>query len=274
LTALKKGQKDLHLKATGNQFNMKEFIQDLKGKFKRRFAKKYQMYNGVLLPPREKRYLRESFYSDRLFYESTVKEGIKFTEKLGVTSKTRILEIGCTTGRSFIGLVQKVPDIHYIGIDINKFNIDWCNKYLSQGNPDYNFHLFNLKHIMYNPEGTIELNDDFRFQYESDFFDLVYATGVIPNYLDFEVRLLLKDFNRMLKKGGRLFITTFVEENVPDMEENPDNYLMKFTYPRQIVRFEKNFFENLIREQGFAIDSFEHRTEIDFQSAYYLTKVN
>jgi cyclopropane fatty-acyl-phospholipid synthase-like methyltransferase len=195
-------------------------------------------------------------------------------EKLGVTARTKILEIGCTTGRSFIGLVQKVPDIHYVGIDINLSNINWCTKYLGRKNPNYNFHHFDLKHIMYNPKGIIELNNDFRFQYDSDYFDLVYATGVIPNYVDFEVRILLKDFNRMLKNGGRVFLTSFTEENVPFMEENPANYLIeKYTYPRQIVRYEKNYFEKLISEQGFKVDSFEHRTEIDFQSGYYLSKI-
>jgi cyclopropane fatty-acyl-phospholipid synthase-like methyltransferase len=253
---------------------MNMYLAEIKAKIKRRLARKYCRYNGVILPPRNKRFLRESYYNDKLFYDSTVKEGRKFVEKLGVTAKTKILEIGCTTGRSFIGLVQKVPDIHYVGIDINLANIEWCKKYLARNNPDYNFHHFNLKHLMYNPGGTIELNNDFRFQYESDFFDLIYATGVIPNYLDYEVRILLKDFNRMLKTGGRLFLTSFSEENVPDMEENPENYLIaEYTYPRQIVRFEKNFFEKMLNEQGFKVDLFEHRKEIDYQSGYYLTKI-
>ena len=254
-------------------YNMKKLIERVKNKIRRTIRKNYRKYNGVLLPPRDKRYLRESYFNDKLFYESTVKEGNKFVEKLGVTSKTKILEIGCTTGRSFIGLVQKVPDIHYIGIDINKSNINWCKKYLSRNNPEYDFQYFDLKHVMYNPNGIIELNENFRFQYESEYFDLIYATGVIPNYLDYEVRFLLKDFNRMLKMGGRVFLTSFTEENVPDMEENPEHYLIEeYTYPRQIVRFEKKFFERILNDEGFKVDLFEHRTEIDNQSAYYLTK--
>jgi SAM-dependent methyltransferase len=253
---------------------MRELIAKIIRKSKKIFAPKYIRYMGVILPPRDKRYLRESYRNDKLFYESAVKEGLKFTERLGVTSKTSILEIGCTTGRSFIGLVQKVPDIHYIGIDINRDNIEWCKKYLSGGNPDYIFQYFDLRHVMYNPNGTVELNDAFRFQYDNEYFDLIYATGVIPNYIASEVRILLKDFNRMLKPGGRVFLTSFSEENVPDQEENPGNYLIKeYTYPRQIVRFEKNFFEKLLADQGFRIDSFEHQAEVEFQSAYYLTKV-
>jgi ubiquinone/menaquinone biosynthesis C-methylase UbiE len=252
---------------------MKALIQELTEKVRRKLRRNYHRYKGVLLPPRNKRYLRESYRNDKLFYESTVKEGIKLTERLGVSKNTRLLEIGCTTGRTFIGLVQKVPDIYYIGIDINRWNIEWCKKYLSRGNPNYNFQYFDLKHVMYNPMGAIELSDNFRFGYESNYFDLIYATGVLPNYIDSEIKWILKDFNRMLKTGGRVFITSFVEENVPDMEENPENYLMTFTYPRQIVRYEKGYFDRILMEQGFRIDSFEHRTEIDFQSAYYLTKI-
>jgi cyclopropane fatty-acyl-phospholipid synthase-like methyltransferase len=253
---------------------MNTLLQRIARRVKRTFTKNYCKYNGVILPPKNKRYLRESFRDDTLFYESTVQEGNRFVEKLGVTGKTKILEIGCTTGRSFIGLVQRVPDIHYIGIDINLSNIEWCKKYLAKNNPDYIFHYFDLKHVMYNPYGTIEMNENFRFQYDNEYFDLIYATGVIPNYIDTEVRILLKDFNRMLKDGGRVFLTSFCEENVPDMEENPANYLIEeYTYPRQIVRFEKNFFERLLNEQGFRVDSFEHQAEVEIQSAYYLTKV-
>jgi cyclopropane fatty-acyl-phospholipid synthase-like methyltransferase len=252
---------------------MINFFQKVKWKLKKIFQKKYEKYNGVILPPRDKRFLRESYRNDKLFYDSTVKEGIKFVEKLDVTSNTKILEIGCTTGRSFIGLVQKVPDIYYIGIDINLSNIEWCTKYLGCGNPNYNFQHFDLKHVMYNPNGTIELNDKFRFKYDSDYFDLIYATGVIPNYLDTEVNLLLRDFNRMLKIGGRVFLTSFCEKDVPDMEENPANYLIdNYTYPRQIVRFEINYFKKMLDENGLSIESFEHRSEVDFQSAYYLKK--
>jgi len=251
---------------------MKELIASLTEKIRRKLRPSFHMYRGVLLPPRNKRYLRESFYNDRVFYESAMDEGIRLTQKLGVSRNTKILEIGCTTGRTFIGLVQKIPDIYYIGIDINRWNIEWCRKYLSRGNPSYNFDYFDLKHVMYNPLGVIELNNDFHFPYDSNTFDVVYATGVLPNYISEEVSIILKDFNRLMKSGGRLFITSFVEENVPDMEENPENYLMKFTYPRQIVRYERRFFDKLLNEAGFNIDSFEHRTEIDFQSAYYLTK--
>jgi SAM-dependent methyltransferase len=253
---------------------MNKILQGLTRRIKKRLSKKYVKYKGVVLPPRDKRYLRESYRDDKLFYNSTVNEGNRFVDKLGVTSNTKILEIGCTTGRSFIGLVQRVPDIHYIGIDINLNNIEWCKKYLSGNNPDYIFQYFDLKHIMYNPKGTLELNENFHFPYETDYFDLVYATGVIPNYYDFEVRILMKDFNRMLKNGGRVFLTSFCEENVPDMEENPPNYLIdEYSYPKQIVRFEKGFFEKLLNEQGFRVDIFEHQGEVEMQSAYYLTKI-
>ena len=67
-------------------------------------------------------------------------------------------------------------------------------------------------------------------------------------------------------------MTDFIEENVPDMTENPENYVMKCTYPRQIVRFEKNYFIKMFTDAGFIVDSYEQGTEIDFQSAVYLKK--
>ena len=36
-----------------------------------------------------------------------------------------------------------------------------------------------------------------------------------------DVIFYLKEFNRILKPGGRVYMTAFVEENVPEEEENP-----------------------------------------------------
>ena len=67
-------------------------------------------------------------------------------------------------------------------------------------------------------------------------------------------------------------MTCFIEENVPDMTVNPENYIMECTYPRQLIRFEKNYFLSLFTRQGFTVDRFEYGVEFDTQSGVYLSK--
>jgi predicted SAM-dependent methyltransferase len=100
----------------------------------------------------------------------------------------------------------------------------------------------------------------------------VYLQSVLPNSVDWEIRIFAKEYFRLLKPGGILFLTTFIEENVPDMTENPEGYIMKCTYPRQIVRFEKNYFLKMFTDVGFVVDTYEQGTEVDFQSAVYFKK--
>jgi len=184
-----------------------------------------------------------------------------------------MLEIGCASGRSVIGLIQKAGRIkRYVGVDANLSNVKWCNKYIASKYDFCEFHYIDLWHILFNPDGALKLDENFKLNFDAGTFDLLYIQSVLPNSVDWEIRIFAKEYYRLLKPGGTLFVTDFIEENVPDMTENPENYVMKCTYPRQIVRFEKNYFIKMFTDAGFLVDSYEQGTEIDFQSAVYLKK--
>ena len=81
----------------------------------------------------------------------------------------------------------------------------------------------------------------------------------------------LNDFKRILKENGKIYFTTFVEEDVPDFEINPYNYLnQKIVGPLHVVRYNKNHLFNLLNNLGFNIINFSHQTEADNQSALTL----
>jgi predicted SAM-dependent methyltransferase len=159
-----------------------------------------------------------------------------------------------------------------VGVDANIQNVKWCNKYIA-GKYDFcEFQSIDLWHILFNPNGALKLDENFKLNFEAGTFDLLYVQSVLPNSVDWEIRIFAKEYYRLLKPGGTLFVTDFIEENVPDMTENPENYVMKCTYPRQIVRFEKNYFIKMFTDAGFLVDCYEQGTEIDYQSAVYLKR--
>jgi SAM-dependent methyltransferase len=242
-------------------------------KIQQTFNREYRKYKGVMLPPIEMRLMGEKFYNDRFYLDSSLREGDRFANRLKVNNDTVLMEIGCASGRSVIGLIEKVGRIkRYVGVDANLSNVNWCNKYIASKHDFCEFHYIDLWHILFNPDGAIKLDDHFKLDFEGSSFDIVYLQSVLPNSVDWEIRIFTREYFRLLKPGGTLFLTTFIEENVPDMTENPDNYIMKCTYPRQIVRYEKNYFLKMFTDAGFLIDSYEQGTEVDFQSAVYFKK--
>jgi SAM-dependent methyltransferase len=240
---------------------------------KKIFEKDYSKYKGVILPPGKMRLMGDKFYDDAFYLESSLREGERFITKLPVTKDTEMLEIGCSSGRSVIGLIQKAGPIkRYVGVDANKRNIDWCNKYLGGNYPYCEFVNVDLWHILFNPNGSVKLDENFRYPFNNNAFDIVYLQSVLPNSVDWEIKIFAKEFYRLVKPGGTLFLTDFIEENVPYMTENPENYKMVCTYPRQIVRFEKNYFIKMFTDAGFELKTFIYGTEVDGQSELYFTK--
>jgi SAM-dependent methyltransferase len=252
---------------------MNSLLRKITKKIQQTFNCEYRKFKGVILPPVEMRLMGEKFYNDQFYLDSSLREGDRFASRLKVNGNTVLLEIGCSSGRSVIGLIEKVGRIkRYVGVDANLRNATWCNKYIASRYDFCEFHYIDLWHILFNPNGSLKVDENFKLNFETGTFDILYLQSVLPNSVDWEIRIFAREYFRLLKPGGILFLTTFIEENVPDMTENPENYVMKCTYPRQIVRFEKNFFLKMFTDAGFLVDSYEQGTEVDYQSAVYFKK--
>lgn len=72
--------------------------------------------------------------------------------------------------------------------------------------------------------------------------------------------------------NGQLFLTAFLEEGVPDVEENPVNYLRRWSGPLHCVRYNREAFRQMAEAAGFRLDRLEPRAETDGQTAVYLSR--
>ena len=202
-----------------------------------------------------------------------MENNIKILQKgFKLNKNSRVLDIGCGPGRLPIGILQVVGEINYSGIDVDKKSVLWCKKYIESRHPSVKFYHIDIANERYNEQG-VQLNEDFKFDFAEDSFDIIYLYSVFSHMHEKEMRIYLTDFSRMLKPGGKVFFTTFVEENVPDVTVNPADYVFKkCSGALHVVRYEKNYLFSVLKDQGFSIDNFSHRTEADNQSAIYLTK--
>lgn len=68
-------------------------------------------------------------------------------------------------------------------------------------------------------------------------------------------------------------LTAFVEDDVPDWTENPDDYgTLTWAKPLHCARFERNFFYQLMDQAGLQVQHTEHGQETDGQSLFVLAR--
>jgi SAM-dependent methyltransferase len=181
------------------------------------------------------------------------------------------LDIGCGQGRLPIGILRVIGEINYIGIDVDLKSINWCKQYIESKHPSFKFKHLNLYNERYNKNGN-KIDAGFCFDVVENSVDIIYLFSVFSHTTEEDMRTYLKDFSRILDKGGKIFFTTFVEDDVPNVSINPENYHLKCSGPLHIVRYNKDYLFSILDEYEYSILNFTHRTEADGQSAIYLCK--
>lgn len=228
-------------------------------------------YHGIPIPPPAERQGGENFREDARFVEAGVADAKRLQEAFGVTVATPVLDVGCGNGRLAIGLLRHVGDMQsYVGVDVSQRSIAWCKKHLGARYAGLRFVHLDVENERYNPAGS-ELAGGFQLPLPDDSVEVIYLYSVFSHMETDDVRLYLGEFARLLRDGGGVFLTAFLEDDVPDMTINPQGYLgVAWEGALHCVRYERRFFESLVGQAGLRIERVEHRTDTNGQSAVYL----
>jgi SAM-dependent methyltransferase len=218
------------------------------------------IFDGVILPPRHLRPGRPGFQDDELYLASARKDADKLIKYLGLGTESSLLDVGSGPGRLAIGILQQAEEIReYRGIDVDETSVRWGQHYITPAHPNFRFIHIDVENSRYNPSGS-EADESFSFPFADGEFDIVTLYSVFTHMLADGVRAYLKEFRRMLRPGGRIYLTAFLEEGVPDVTENPQGYLgREWKGPLHCVRYNEKFFESLLDENGFRLDGFDLR---------------
>jgi SAM-dependent methyltransferase len=245
-----------------------------------RFAKRklwprsdYVLYQDSILPAPDMRWCGPKFKDDQFYVRSAENEAQRLVTHFGCNRASRILDVGCGQGRLAIGLLRVIGELPYLGLDVDRRSIQWCRQHITRAHPSYRFNHLNIANERYNPSG-VELRSGFRFDLDASSIDIIYLYSVFSHTSEQDMCVYLSEFARILAQDGRVFFTTWVEENVPDFAANPPNYVFNHcSGPLHVVRYERRYLFALLHRYGFAVDDFTHRTEADSQSALYLHKL-
>lgn len=230
----------------------------------------FTVHDGITLPAPKLRFGGRYFKEDKDFLESAQHEARRLQSHFHLDRKSRLLEIGCGPGRLPIGILTSVGDIaSYLGVDVNKRSVDWCRRHIEPHHPSFHFVHLDVANRRYNQDGTLARA---RLPADDRSFDIVYLYSVFSHLLREDVEHYLGEIGRVLRPGGGVFLTAFVEENVADVAENPPDYQGgRWQGALHCVLYDRHFLEGLLSRQGLVVDRFEHGQETDRQSAYYLS---
>lgn len=208
------------------------------------------------------------FRSDQKFVAGAVRDVRRLVRRAGLTVESSLLDWGCGAGRLVVGVKKELGHVRdYHGVDVQPELLNWAADNLSDEHT--RFTLVDQHNERYNPGGEATYD----IPAEADSVDVLYSYSVFSHMLTDDVRGYAGTIARILATEGRAFMTAFVEEGVPDCEENPEDYLkLEWKGPLHCVRFDRRFFESQLYDAGLAVDEFVHGRETDGQSLYILRR--
>jgi SAM-dependent methyltransferase len=129
---------------------------------------------------------------------------------MGLTEGCTVLEIGCGIGRDAFQLVKRLPPIgRYIGIDVTRDSILWCQKNITTRYPNFVFDHFDAKHELYNPLGS-KTSMDFQLPAEDGSVDRIFLGSVFTHLFEEEITHYMKEIRRILRPDGLAYATFFL----------------------------------------------------------------
>ena len=228
-------------------------------------------FKNLNLPPAHMRQCTAEFRDDAYFVESAEREVRKLVEHCGLNSESRILEIGCGSGRLPVGLISTHQSIErYVGLDVDVEAVRWCERWIAPEHATFQFVHIDVYNERYNPTGATCLDDRFRFDVADQSCDIIYLYSVFTHMEIDDVRVYMREFKRIMAPKGKAFLTAYLEENVPYVTVNPPEYRQASQGPLHRIRFSHDFFVSQLSEQGLRMSRFDHQGEHDRQSGVYL----
>lgn len=185
---------------------------------------------------------------------------------LEVDSGETIVEIGCGIGRDAIPLADIIgPTGKYLGVDIIKPSIDWCNQNITARNKNFHFLHYDVRDQLHNMTGTT-LTSEIRLPIEDGTVDKIILQSVFTHMFPPDIKHYLKEFKRILKQDGLCYVTVFLYNNeILDSARKtnltPFNLRFEYeliegvrlndpAYPTGAVAYTESFINTLLLETG------------------------
>lgn len=150
-----------------------------------------------------------------------------------------VLDFGCGCGRLARQLIQQTPQPEkYIGVDIHRGMIDWCQKNLTPHAPQFHFEYHDVYNPNLNPAATARFAP---LPAESGSVSLAIAHSVFTHLLEDQVGFYLHDIARILAPDGVCVASWFLfdKSQVPMLAPHQHSLFVSLDDPTQAVIYDQ-----------------------------------
>ncbi|NNF39862.1 MAG: class I SAM-dependent methyltransferase [Woeseiaceae bacterium] len=181
----------------------------------------------------------------------------------GVRPEHDVLDVGCGIGRVAIHYTEFLhAESRYEGFDVVKKGPQWCSEKIGRRFPNFSFCHANVYNKHYNRRGAISASA-YRFPYENESFDFVFATSVFTHMLPDAIGQYLSEIERVLRPGGRAFLSYFLLNDMSrkhmvtsefNFQRVDDRYgVMSENDPEAAIAFDESFIRQLHDDNGIPV---------------------
>ena len=133
----------------------------------------------------------------------------RFQEHVGLDSDMRILDIGCGIGRDAFQLLDFLsPKGEFIGTDVIRDSIIWCQTNITRRYRNFRFYHFDMENELYNPYGT-KTSMDFTLPVEDGSVDRIILSSVFTHLWSRRFSITCVRSRRALKPNGLTYASFF-----------------------------------------------------------------
>lgn len=158
----------------------------------------------------------------------------KYQKYLGLSPEMVVVDLGCGIGRDAFQLLNffKGPG-RYIGVDVTRDSILWCQRNITSKHPEFQFHHSDAFNELYNPLGR-KTTMEFRFPVRERSVDRIMLASVFTHLLEDEVVHYMREFRRVLKPDGLVYASFFLySADALQAAETKGNTAWKATFEHQ-----------------------------------------
>jgi SAM-dependent methyltransferase len=157
---------------------------------------------GEIVPPIAATSLRANVGSPSLVGNLFVADAWYLVLSRFLSANSTVLDVGCGCGKMARTLVYHPYILRYIGFDVIRENINWCEHSivpLSKGR--FEFHYLDVFSRAYNPAGNIKATDVV-FPVVDGAVDFAIAGSLFTHLLQEDAKHYLREVRRVLAPGG------------------------------------------------------------------------
>lgn len=193
-----------------------------------------------------------------------------YAKHLGISPDMNFLEIGSGIGRDAFQLIDYLsPKGHYLGVDVQRESILWCQKNITREHPNVEFCHFNAFHELHNPLAT-KTTMDFRLPLADRSVDRIALGSVFTHIFEDEIIHYMREMARVLKPDGLVYATFFLynDEVIAKSQaksltpynlrfEHPYGngcYINDANYPTGAVAYTDEAMQRMINASGLRLD--------------------